>query len=496
MQQLAKSKLNLSFDNSFARLPEAFYRRVEPTPLPAPYLISFNRDAAALLDINPDAAHTNEFIETFIGNRVPEGAEPLAAIYAGHQFGSFVPQLGDGRAILLGEVKNKNGARWDVQLKGAGKTPFSRFGDGRAVLRSTIREYLCSEAIHHLGIPTTRALSIIGSDAPIQRETIETAAVLTRLAPTHVRFGSFELFHHRNQPERVTELADYVIREHYPELNDKPDRYTQFLTEITRRTARLMAQWQAVGWTHGVMNTDNMSIIGLTIDYGPYGFMDDYDPNFIPNHSDYNGRYAYSQQPRIGIWNLVCLAYTLLHLIPQAEAQAALDTYQHEFAEAFGELMRDKFGFSEIREGDAGLVAKSFEILAANHVDYTTFFRRLGNIETTESETAHTPDAVRDLFIDLAAFDAWAQTYRTRLTGEGSDDDERRERMNRVNPKYILRNYLAENAIRKATDERDYTEVDRLLELLRRPFDEQSAMETYAAPPPDWGKHLVISCSS
>ncbi len=496
MQKLSRENLGLNFDNSFARLPSAFYRRVQPTPLPAPYLVSFNEAAAGLLDLDASARTHPDFIEIFTGNKVPEGAEPLAAIYAGHQFGTFVPQLGDGRAILLGEVKNSRGENWEVQLKGAGKTPFSRFGDGRAVLRSTIREYLCSEAMHSLGIPTTRALSITGSDAPVQRETIETAAVLTRLAQTHIRFGSFELFHSRDQTERVTELADYVIQNYFAELNDAPERYAQFLREVMHRTAKLIAQWQAVGWTHGVMNTDNMSIIGLTIDYGPYGFMDDFDARYIPNHSDHAGRYAYNQQPNVGLWNCVCLAYTLLHLMKQEEAQAAIDEYQHVFAEGYAALMREKFGFTEKRDEDAEIVSSLLELLQANATDYTQLFRRLGNIKIDEIETDKTENAARDLFMNPASFDVWAAKYRARLAAEASVDAERRERMNRVNPKYVLRNYLAENAIRKAEDERDYTEVNRLLKLLRRPFDEQPEMETYAAPPPEWGKRLVISCSS
>lgn len=261
---------NLRFDNSFARLPEAFYRRVKPTPLPAPYLVSFNESAAELIGLDPREAGREEFVEYFAGNKLLPQSEPIAAIYAGHQFGSYVPQLGDGRAILLGEAINEQGERYDIQLKGAGLTPFSRMGDGRAVLRSTIREYLCSEAMHGLGIPTSRALCIVGSNEPVYRETQETAAVLTRLAPSHVRFGSFELFYHRGQQTRVRELADYVIRVHYPHLAEAEDKYVQFLREVVARTARLIAQWQAVGFAHGVMNTDNMSVLGLTIDYGPF----------------------------------------------------------------------------------------------------------------------------------------------------------------------------------------------------------------------------------
>lgn len=494
--QLDASAVKLNFNNSFARLPDYFFKHVEPTPLPEPYLVSFNAEAAKLLDLDSSIAATQNFIETFTGNRLMKESEPLSAVYAGHQFGSYVPQLGDGRAILLGEVRNVKGERWEVQLKGAGKTPFSRFGDGRAVLRSTIREYLCSEAMHGLRIPTTRALCITGSDAPIQRETYETAAVLTRLAPSHVRFGSFEVFHYRNQNERVTELADYVIREFYPRLENEANKYVAFLREVTHRTARMVAMWQSVGWAHGVMNTDNMSILGLTIDYGPYGFIDDFDINYIPNHSDYNGRYSFGQQPQIALWNCMCLAYTLMHTMTQEEAQAVLDEYQLVFAGSFGELMRAKLGLETEQEEDGKLVSTLFGLLQANKVDYTIFFRRLGGIKKAKAETNTTPNAVRDLFADLASFDAWAALYRERLTGEASDDAERQARMNRVNPKYVLRNYLAENAIRKARDERDFAEVNRLLKVLQHPFDEQPEMEDYAALPPDWGKHLLVSCSS
>src|SRR4051812_49129597 len=273
----ARTNKPFHFSNTFARLPGEFYTRLQPTPLPDPYLVAFNPAAAALIGLDPAFAATEEFLQIFSGNRVPAGADPLSAIYAGHQFGVFVPQLGDGRAILLGEAVGPDNRRWDLQLKGAGRTPYSRMGDGRAVLRSTIREYLCSEAMHGLGIPTTRALAITGSDAPVVRETVETAAVLTRMAPTHVRFGSFEVFYHRKQYDQVRQLADYVLSEHFPELLSAEKPYLSLLSEVVYRTAELIARWQAVGFCHGVMNTDNMSILGLTIDYGPYGFLDGFD---------------------------------------------------------------------------------------------------------------------------------------------------------------------------------------------------------------------------
>jgi uncharacterized protein YdiU (UPF0061 family) len=487
-------KLNeLAFDNTYARLPAAFYSKVSPTPLPDPYLVSFNPAAAALIDLDPREAERPEFVEYFGGGRTLNGAEPLAMLYAGHQFGSYVPQLGDGRAILLGEVRNAAGAKWDLQLKGAGPTPYSRGFDGRAVLRSTIREYLCGEAMHALGIPSSRALCIVGSDAPVRRETIETAAVLVRMAESHVRFGTFEVFYYRRQPERVRELADYVIANHFPELAGAEDRYRQFLLEATRRTARLIAKWQAVGFAHGVMNTDNMSALGFTLDYGPYGFLDDYHAGFICNHSDYSGRYAFDQQPAVGLWNVSRLAQTLVNLITVEEAKAALDIYQPAFAAHYGELMRAKLGFATEAEGDAGLLLTLLGLLEANGVDYTNFFRRLGNFKTN-GDARH--EQLRDMFVEPAAFDAWAASYRARLLAESSEDAARKSRMDQVNPKYVLRNYLAQNAITAAVEHRDYAEIERLLEALRAPYTERAEFERYAESPPDWGKRLAVSCSS
>ncbi|MGI8641557.1 MAG: protein adenylyltransferase SelO [Pyrinomonadaceae bacterium] len=482
----------LQFDNTYSRLPEIFYRRVKPTPLPAPYLVSFNSAAAELIGLDPQEVEKPEFVEYFTGNKLLPNSEPISAIYAGHQFGTFVQQLGDGRAILLGEAVNKKGDRFDIQLKGAGQTPFSRMGDGRAVLRSTIREYLCSEAMHALEIPTTRALCITGSNAPVYRETVETAAVLTRIAPTHVRFGSFELFYYRGQYEQVRELADYVIREFYPQFAEDKDKYLKFLREVVTRTAKLIAQWQAVGFAHGVMNTDNMSILGLTIDYGPFGFLDEFDAGFICNHSDYGGRYAFDQQPNVGLWNLYCLAQTLIPLIETEEAEAILSAYQSIFTERFLELMRGKSGLQSEQTDDAKLISDLLEILQANSIDYTQFFRRLSEFKTTSNEKNN---SLQSMFIDPASFDRWAQTYRSRLTRENSIDAERRARMLLVNPKFILRNYTAQAVIEQAQSG-SYTELNTLLEVLQKPFDEQPEMERFAKPPTENTKRVVVSCSS
>jgi uncharacterized protein YdiU (UPF0061 family) len=483
----------LSLDNSYARLPEAFYAKVNPTPFSSPpFLISANPSASALLDLDPHEATRPEFAGVFGGSLLVPGMEPLAMLYSGHQFGVYVPQLGDGRAILLGEVKNGHDERWDLHLKGAGMTPFSRDGDGRSVLRSAIREYLCSEAMHGLGIPTTRALCLVGSDDKVYREQVETAATIVRMAPSHVRFGTFEIFYYRKQHEHLTVLADYVIDQHFPHLRKEPEKYVRFFAEVVERTARLVAQWQAVGWAHGVLNTDNMSILGITLDYGPYGFMDDYDPGFICNHSDYNGRYAFNQQPYIGLWNLSCLAQTLLPLAPKDALKEAMDAYQTSVDRHYREFMQAKLGLVERQAGDDDLLQDLKSLLVGSRVDYTIFWRELG---TFSSAAGATNERLREHFLNPDRFDVWAGQYRDRLLNERSRDDERRGRMDRVNPKYILRNYLAQGAIEKA-QQKDYSEIDRLLRLLHNPYTEQSGMESYAAAPPNWGKHLSVSCSS
>ena len=482
---------SLAFDNSFARLPEAYYSRVCPTPVPDPYLVCYSPEALALLDLDASEMTRPELIEALAGNQLLPGMDALAALYAGHQFGHFVPQLGDGRAILLGEVKNTAGVGWEVQLKGAGRTPYSRGGDGRAVLRSSIREFLCSEAMHALGIPTTRALAIVGSDRPVYREDEETAALVTRLAPSFVRFGSFEVFYYRNQIESIRQLADYVIARHYPELSALADPYPEFLRQVARSTAELMAQWQAVGFSHGVMNTDNMSILGLTLDYGPFGFLDAFDPGYVCNHSDTSGRYAFDQQPDVAAWNLTKLAQTLVPLMSVEAASQAISEYPQLFGRAYLERMAAKFGLPPGSE-TATLVMDALQLLAQNHVDYTIFLRRLCNFDSGENA----PNTLRDLFLDRAAFDAWAARYAAALRQQGSVDTERAAAMRRVNPKYILRNHLAEIAIRRAADDRDYSEVNRLHALLARPFDEQPEYEAYAAEPPDWARKIEVSCSS
>ena len=481
----------LNFDNRYARLPPAFFRQQAPTPLAAPYLVSISDDAAALLDLDPAETRSERFLNLLAGNWLPPGAEPLAMLYAGHQFGTFVPQLGDGRAILLGEIVNAKRERWTMQLKGAGETPFSRTADGRAVLRSTIREYLCSEAMHALGIPTTRALGIAGADEPVYRETAETAAVLMRLAPSHVRFGSFEVFYARREHEYLKQLADHVIAEYFPRFVEAPDTYERFLIEVIERTARLMAQWQTVGFCHGVMNTDNMSILGITLDYGPFGFMEAFNPGHICNHSDTQGRYSYENQPYIGLWNCSRLAQALTPLIDAEQCNAALARYEGAYLTMYTSLMRAKLGLAQAIDGDDTLISDLLGLLAEHGTDFTIFFRALGSFAPNDHNAA-----VRDLMINRDAFDAWAVRYAARLAAESSNSEERRKRMNAVNPKYVLRNHLAQIAIDKASQQKDFSEIDRLLALLQHPFDEQPEHEAYAAPPPDWAKGIEVSCSS
>lgn len=482
---------SLRWDNSFARLPEGFYQRVRPSALPDPYLVAFNREAAALLDLDPAEALNPAFVAAINGDLAVPGTDPLAAIYAGHQFGVWVSELGDGRAILLGEVIGRGHGRWDIQVKGAGPTRYSRMGDGRAVLRSTIREYLGGEAMHGLGIPTTRSLAIVGSNAPVYRERVETAALLVRLAPTHVRFGSFELLASREMTDAVAQLADYVIDMHFTHLLTLPvaQRHAAWYREVIDRTARLMAAWTAAGFTHGVMNTDNMSILGLSLDYGPYGWMDAYDRGFIPNHSDSGGRYAFAQQPRIGLWNCARLAEALHSLVSEEEAIAALESYRTSFETEMDRLMRAKLGLSTSEADDVQIVADLLGLLNDGRVDYTRFFRALSTWAAGRAGAVHAEVA------DRARLDGWLAQYAQRLLREDSDDDVRHARMLRANPKYVLRNWMAQEAIEKA-ESGSYGMIEELRLLLATPFDEHEGMERFGSGPPKGMPEIVVSCSS
>ena len=485
---------NLKLSNTFASLNQDFYSRVAPTALiHRASLVHFNPAVATLLDLPSDVITDPQFIDTFMGNTPLPGGDPIAMLYAGHQFGHFVSQLGDGRAIMLGEITNARNERWEVQLKGAGPTPYSRGSDGRAVLRSTIREYLCSEAMHGLGIPTTRALCITGSDDEVYREQIETAAVLTRVAPSHVRFGSFEVFFYRDQAQHIRTLADYVIKHHYPELADNSKPHVALLSAVVERTAKLMAQWQAVGFAHGVMNTDNMSILGLTLDYGPFGFMEAYEPGLICNHSDPHGRYAFDQQPQIGLWNLTCLAQALSPLMDIDDAKACLQPYQTIYTQHYHSLMVSKLGFDTTSDTALELTGTLLEMMQQSRVDYTNLFRKLGDIQRDNDQQDF---SLRDAFVDRQRFDDWLKGYRAALRTEATPDIERRERMMGINPKYVLRNYMAQTAIEKAQRDKDYSEIDRLMTVLQAPFDEHPEHAHYADAPPDWATGLSVSCSS
>ena len=488
----------LSFDNAFARLPDAFFTRLPPQPLPDPYLVAASPAAAALIGLDAAELARPEFPQVFSGNRLLPGSEPLAAVYSGHQFGVWAGQLGDGRAHLLGEVAG-TGAGWEIQLKGAGQTPYSRFADGRAVLRSSIREFLCSEAMAALDIPTTRALSVVGSHAPVRRETMETAAVVARLAPSFIRFGSFEHWAAKGKTTELRQLADYVIDRFRPECRDAANPYGALLADLGRRTGELIPRWQPVCFMHGVMNTDNMSILGLTLDYGPFGFMDAFDPHHICNHSDDRGRYSYKSQPQIGHWNLYALGSALAPLIGEPEdVQAAIETsYAPAFEGHFMDLMRAKLGLARALPGDEDFIGDTFGMLQQQHPDYTQFFRRLGTLPAkVDDATRLATDApLRDLVIDRDGLDAWLALWRARLAAEGRPDAERQAAMMRVNPKYVLRNWIAESAIRAAQGG-NFSEVDRVLACLASPFDDQPHNERYAAPPPDWAAGLAVSCSS
>ncbi|HSC76580.1 MAG TPA: YdiU family protein [Pseudomonadales bacterium] len=478
----------------FAALGETFYSPVRILPLRAARWAAHSPSTATLLGLDIQDLATESALHTFNGI-LPTPFPSLAMVYSGHQFGYYNPRLGDGRALLLGEIHNAD-QHFEIQLKGAGPTPYSRQGDGRAVLRSSIREFLCSEAMHGLGIPTTRALALITSEEPVYREQTETGAMVIRVSPSHIRFGSFEYFFYTQQHDALQQLADFVIDNHYPTSRTAANPYADFLQQVVTRTARLMAHWQSVGFAHGVMNTDNMSILGETFDYGPFGFLDDYNPEFICNHSDHTGRYAFNQQPSIGLWNCNALAHALSPLIPIETLRDILGSYQPTIEQHYLQLMRTKLGLQTAQEADTMLFGQLLTLMQQSHVDYTILFRRLCSFSMAGDNAA-----VRDLFIDREGFDRWANQYIARLSAENSIDAERCARMKTANPKFILRNYLAQQAIelaqkRNSEKQQDFSEVENLLQVLQNPFDEHLAFERYAAFPPDWGKHLEISCSS
>lgn len=473
-----------AFDNSFARLPGKFYVKLAPTPVAAPHLIRLNDGLARSLNLDPYQLRGSAGVEFLAGNAVAPGSEPLAAAYAGHQFGNFVPQLGDGRAILLGEVMDREGVRRDIQLKGAGPTPFSRNGDGRAALGPVLREYIVSEAMAALGIPTTRALAAVSAGQAVMREEPLPGAILTRVAASHIRVGSFQYFAARGDVDGVKTLADYVIARHYPEALDAGNPYLALLDGVIAKQAALIAQWLCVGFIHGVMNTDNMTISGETIDFGPCAFMDAYHPATVFSSIDAQGRYAYGNQPRIAKWNLTRLAETLLPLLDEQQdvaiklAEESLGRFAGLFEGAYASGLNAKIGLTEVQDGDLDLTQDLLGRMAANQADFTLTFRRL-----SDAVTSHDNDEpVRGLFVDPTSFDEWAKRWRERLGSEPGHPAAHRIAMRRVNPLFIPRNHRVEEAIQAAMGN-DFTPFETLLQVLSRPFDDQPEFAGYADPP-------------
>ena len=477
--------LQIPFDNLYARLPERFYARVSPARFPAPRLIRFNTELASSLGLDSDWLQSRDGLDILSGQRVADGSEPIALAYAGHQFGNFVPQLGDGRAILLGEVVAPDGRRRDIQLKGAGRTPFSRGGDGRAALGPVLREYVVSEAMAALGIPTTRALAAVATGEDVIRDTFLPGAVLTRVASSHVRVGTFQYFAARGDTEGVRLLADHVLARHYPQAAAAERPYRALLDAVVAAQAELIARWLLVGFIHGVMNTDNMSIAGETIDYGPCAFLDAYDPGKVYSSIDRMGRYAYGAQPRIALWNLTRLAETLLPLLAEdegaavAEAEEALAFFRPRFQQAYEAGLMLKLGLFTSREGDVELATAVLGALAENQVDFTLFFRRLADAQIEGAGDA----ALRSLFLDPAGCDTLLVRWRERLRHETQDEASRRSAMNAVNPAYIPRNHQIEAMIAAAVEQDDFTRMDELLKVLSQPYDDQPEFARYAQPP-------------
>jgi serine/tyrosine/threonine adenylyltransferase len=517
-----------SKENRTRQVHGAAFSRVEPTPVKVPVTLAVSREVAELLELPEGYTRSPEFAEVFAGNRLLPGMEPVAACYGGHQFGNWAGQLGDGRAISLGEVRTSRGEHWELQLKGAGPTPYSRRADGRAVMRSSVREFLCSEAMHHLGIPTTRALSLVGTGERVMRDILydghpreEPGAVVCRVAPSFLRFGNFELFASRGDLELLRALLDFTIRTYFPELGaPSPAAYVAWLSEVSRRTAELMVKWMSVGFVHGVMNTDNMSVLGLTIDYGPYGFLDDFAPDWTPNITDAQGRrYRYATQPRVALWNLVCLANAVHPLVADVQAlEGALETYGRTLDEARARAVAAKLGLArlddaeltvegKVRTPDSALVDELTDLLAAVETDMTLFYRALADVPSVVTVDAERVAPLEKAFYSPAEvtnehrgrLSRWLARYVARVQEERLPDAERRARMNRVNPKFVLRNYVAQLAI-DAAEQGDGSVVTELLEVLRHPFDEQPGKERYAEKRPEWARNRpgcsMLSCSS
>jgi uncharacterized protein YdiU (UPF0061 family) len=477
--------VHFPFQNTYAALPANFFARVAPTPVATPRLIKLNRALAVHLGLDPDVLETPEGAEILAGKRLPDGADPIAMAYAGHQFGHFVPQLGDGRAILLGEVIDSDGVRRDIQLKGSGPTPFSRRGDGRAALGPVLREYIVSEAMHAMGIPTTRSLAAVITGENVIRETMLPGAVLTRVAASHVRVGTFQFFAARGDTDGVRALADHVIARHYPDAARTERPYHALLEGVVGRQAELVARWLLVGFIHGVMNTDNTSISGETIDYGPCAFLDEYNPAQVFSSIDEMGRYAYANQPRIALWNLTRLAECLLPLFSDEQekaidqAQFILGDFPEKFTAAYQAGLRRKIGLFSARDGDEALVQDLLDTMAKNAADFTNIFRRLADAAGDPAADAD----VRSQFTDPAAYDEWAARWRQRLGDEPQSADEQRTAMRAVNPAFIPRNHRIEAVIQAAVNNDDYAPFEELLTVLSKPYEDQPQFAAYADPP-------------
>jgi uncharacterized protein YdiU (UPF0061 family) len=490
--------VHFPFQNTYTALPPGFFARVTPTPVKQPRLIKLNRPLATQLGLDPDRLGSPEGIEILAGKRVPDGADPIAMAYAGHQFGHFVPQLGDGRAILLGELIDSDGVRRDIQLKGSGPTPFSRRGDGRAALGPVLREYIVSEAMAALGIPTTRSLAAVLTGESVVRETLLPGAVLTRVAASHIRVGTFQFFAARNDTEGVRHLADHVIARHYPELAGVERPYHALLEAVIGRQAGLVARWLLIGFIHGVMNTDNSSVSGETIDYGPCAFMDHYDPATVFSSIDEQGRYAYANQPRIALWNLTRLAECLLPLFSDQQekaiedAQAALGGFANAFTTAYQGGLRAKLGLFIERDGDQALAQDLLDAMARNQADFTLTFRRLSEAAQDPVEDA----GVRQLFADPAAYDEWAVRWRQRTGQEPQDAAARRAAMRAVNPAFIPRNHRIEAVIEAAANRDDFAPFEELLAVLSQPYEDQPANADYANPPEPDQRVLQTFCGT
>jgi len=486
--------VHIAFDNSYTRLPEHFYARLDPAPVAAPRLVRLNVALAKDLGLDPAELASPQGVAMLAGNHVPAGAAPAALAYAGHQFGHFVPRLGDGRANLLGEVVGRDGVRRDIQLKGSGPTPFSRAGDGRAALGPVLREYVVSEAMAALGVPTTRALAAVTTGEAVRREAMLPGAVLARVASSHIRVGSFQYFAAQGDAEAVRQLADYAIARHYPAAAAADDPYRAFLDAVVGRQADLVARWLLIGFVHGVMNTDNCSVAGETIDYGPCAFIDAYDPAAVFSSIDYAGRYAYGNQPRIALWNLTRLAETLLPLLDGAEdaAKDALAAFAPRFQAAYSGGLRRKIGLAGEREGDDALTQDLLRLMAQDGADFTLTFRRLCDAGMGPEGDA----AVRALFADGAAYDAWAARWRSRLRQGPDAPAAARAAMRAVNPAFIPRNHNVEAALAAAVERADFAPFEALLTVLARPYEDDPAMHRYTLPARDEERVLRTFCGT